>query len=358
MNVFDLLTPERMGLYWDKKNIQQDYLLAKKFPRVMVGELSLRMIKGKSGLPVVLEPSAYDAHPSLRDRIGVETIKADLPFFREHMEIREKDIIDIRNFMALNDRATAQAIVANIFDDVGELVRGADARLEQMAWQVVLTGGISVLAKSVEGRNAQYELSYDTDGTWAANNVVTNLTTAKWDEPAATSTADPLKDLEDVIQKAAEAGVIINEVIMNTATFNTLINHPAVKEVVNPQGLWYTKKNYQEMIENQFDISIVIYDAQYGVFDETTKLNVARKFLPDGVVSLQPAGALGQTKLGTTPEKEALITDATIRMADYRGITVVRWQEGVVPVHHKTSASFLGMPSFEAMDFVYKLEAY
>lgn len=358
MNAFDLLTPERMGLYWDKKNIQQDYLLAKKFPRVNVGELTLRMIKGKSGLPVVLEPSAFDAHPSLRDRIGVETIKADLPFFREHMEIREKDIKDINAFLALGDSATARAIVANIFDDVGELVRGADARLEQMAWQIVLTGGISILAKSETGRNAQYEISYDTDGSWASNNVVTNLTTAKWDVSESTSTADPLKDIEDLIQKASEDGVIVQELVMNTATFNTFINHPAVKSVVNPQGLWFTKKNYQEMIESQYDVKLVIYDALYGIFDETTEANVARKFIPDGVISFQPSGVLGQTKLGNTPEKDSLITSPTIKLADYRGITVVRWQEGVVPVHHKTSASFLGMPSFEAMDSVYKLVAY
>lgn len=357
MTIFELLTANNFVTYFDKANQVQDYKMEAKFPTQKSNSLTVQMVKGRAGLPVVLEPSAFDANPTLREKVGISKMYHDLPFFREADRYGEKEIMDMNDAVQLGRDNDALNIMQNLFDYQGELVRGAFARLEQMRWQVVLTGGISVQGDLDKQNNSLYRLNFDdASGTWASNNVTTLTGDDKWD--AADAEGNPIEDIEDIITDAKDNGVELAEAYMNTTTFRAMMNHPTVTALINPNGVLLTNVQKEQIMSDYLGIKFIVYDGRYSAKNETTGLYETFKFIPDGVVSLQPAGTLGKTYMGATPESLGVIQSPEVQMTEYKGLSILRYQEGLAPINHMYVVSFLGMPSFEAMDSVYKLVAF
>ena len=83
--IFDFVTAQNITAYWNTMNLAEtDALLGDElFPSQQKLGLNLEWIKGASGLPVVLKPSAYDVVALKRDRIGFEEVSTKMPFFKE-----------------------------------------------------------------------------------------------------------------------------------------------------------------------------------------------------------------------------------------------------------------------------------
>ena len=358
MNIFELLTASNFITYWQERDAEPNYVLQEKFPVRKTNKVDMKMIKGRAGVPVVLEPSAFDADPSLRQKVGVTAYVHDLPFFREADRYGEQELMDIDRALKLGEDDNVTYILRDLFDYQGELVRGALARLEQMRWQVVLNGGIEVQANLDQGRNVAYQFSFDPDNTWANNNVVTIDGTSAWNVVDDTATGNPIEDLDDIINTAQDAGTIVSEAYMNTTTFRTMMSHPAVKEQLNPNGMLQTREQQRSLLSDYLGLNFHIYDGRFNIKNEETGEFETQKFIPDGVISLQPAGQLGTTYLGATPEELGVITSQEVELQNMNGLSIMRFQEGVAPINHMFVVSFLGMPSFESMDSVYKLVAF
>lgn len=359
MTLFELLTASNFITYWEGKDADQSgYLMESKFPVRKNRKLEMKMIRGKANLPVVLEPSAFDANPTLREKVGITSYVHDLPFFREADRYGEQELMDINNAIQLADDQGVTYLLRDLFDYQGELVRGALARLEQMRWQVVLNAGIDVMADLEKGNNTYYKFTFDDTGEWASNNVVTIAGTDAWNVVDSTATGDPIEDIDSILMTAKDNGVDIAELYMNLVTFRTMMNHPKVIERLNPENVLMTQSEKETKLSDYFGVRFVIYDGRYSAVDNADGQYKTYKFIPDGVISLQPAGNLGQTFLGATPEEIGVITSPEVELAQYRGLSVMRFQEGVAPVNHMFVVSFLGMPSFEKMDSVYKLVVF
>jgi hypothetical protein len=360
MNLYEIFEANALGAYWTdvNANMADKMIGSTLFPVAKRTGLDLSWIKGRNGLPVALQPSAFDAKAPLRDRIGVKKDETEMPFFREAMRIGEKDRQNIETLLAKGE-AFAQPTIMRIFDDVKALVDGALIQPERMIMQLLYSGRISVSANAENGFPIAYDYNYDTDGSWAAENKVELLTTAKW-TAANAATSTPITDLLNAKTLLAEKkGVNATRVIMNTATFKGLMASDSIRKAMNPLGyanIITSAADDRKFVEGKTEMTIILYDKMFK--DEN---GVDKKFYPDGYVTLLPAYTLGNTWFGTTPEEFDLLGGTTSEAASVSivntGIAITTIKEPH-PVNVKTIVSEIVLPSFERMNDIFVIKVY
>ena len=309
--------------------------------------LDLAWLKGSRGLPVSLMPSAFDAKATFRDRIGFDKLETEMPFFREGFKIKERDRQEMLRVQESTD-PYAEEVLARIFDDARNLIDGANVVPERMIMQLLFPVdgecGISIKANGMD-----YTYDYDADGSWKTSNYTALTTTALWTAP---ETADPFaafKTVKDAIR--AKTGDELTVAIMNTYTFNLMAATNAVKNrylTTNGLSLGYlTDNEVKAIVEGTSGLQIAVYDKQYK--DES---GAVHSFVPNGYVCLIPAGALGETWYGTTPEEADLQGSSSAEVSIVNtGVAITRTIQDH-PVNINTFASEIVLPSFERMDSV------
>ena len=348
MDLREFFTPAAIAANWTEVASNQiPYLGATLFPARKKAGLDLAWLKGSRGLPVSLKPSAFDAKATFRDRIGFEKLETEMAFFREGFKIKERDRQELLRVQEANDPYAAE-VIARVFDDARDLIDGANVVPERMIMQLLFPvdgeAGISIKANGVD-----YTYDYDASGTWKTNNYTALTTNDLWTAP---TTADPFaafKTAKDAIRTNTGSELAI--AIMNTYTFNLLAATDAVKNrwlTTTGRSMGYlTDAEVKAVVEGTSGLQIAVYDKQFKDED-----GVAHAFVPDGYVSLIPAGNLGNTWYGTTPEEADLrgSSDAEVSIVN-TGVAITRIVEPH-PVNINTFASEIVLPSFERMDEV------
>jgi len=354
--LFDgLFSPAAIGANWTENVSNRiPYLGEGLFPARKQAGLDLKWIKGSKGIPVSLMPSAFDAKATFRDRIGVAKVETEMPFFREGFKIKERDRQDILRAQSANDPYVTAAI-ARVFDDANELIEGALVVSERQRMQLLfpLNGNVGI---SIQANGVDYTYNYDPDGAWKASNYFELQDGAKWDAP---TTADPFADIQTVKDAiAAKTGSDLRILIMNKATFAKLRNNAAIKNrYLTKSGSAFGYLTDSEIIQILKDTSdldgIVLYDKQFR-----NESKVASKFVPDGYVALIPAGALGETCYGTTPEEADLMGKSIAAVQIVNSGIAITQEATVNPVNLNTFASEIVLPSYERMDEVALLKVF
>lgn len=346
MNIIDVLTPAAVAAYWTEVGSNRlPYLGEGLFPAQKKAGLDLNWFKGSRGLPISLMPSAFDAKATFRDRIGVEKIETEMPFFREGFKLKEKDRQEILRAQSSAD-PYAQEVLDRIFRDSADLIEGAAVVPERMRMQLLFPEngnvGISIVANGVN-----YTYNYDPDGKWRAANYTVLTSGDKWDAP---TTADPVKTLDTAKSNLATLyGADSNVAIMNRATYDKMTACNALKQRVFPgvdvSKVYITGAEANRVIQDAIGVTITVYDKMFR--DES---KTAKKFVPDGYVALIPARAIGNTYFGTSPEEADLLGSnaADVEIVN-TGVAITRVVEPH-PVNVNTFASEIVLPSFEAMD--------
>lgn len=346
MDFTELFTPAAIAANWTEASSNRiPYLGEAMFPAKKQAGLDLKWIKGSKGLPVSLMPTAFDAKATFRDRIGLAKLETEMPFFREGYKIKERDRQDILRAQASNDPYVAAAI-ARVFDDANDLIEGANVVPERERMQLLFPEngnmGIAIKANGVD-----YTYNYDPNGEWKASNYFTT------DWATSPSTADPFNDIQtakDAI--AANTGAELRVAVMNGNTFKLLRNNNAIKSrflTTNGLALGYlTDGEIVAVLKDVLSLDgIIVYDKQYRDEDK-----VAHKFVPDGYVALLPAGAIGSTWYGTTPEEADLMGKGVAQVAIVNTGVAITQIVDPHPVNVNTFASEIVLPSYERMDEV------
>lgn len=328
------------------------YFGAGLFPAQKKAGLDLKWIKGHNGLPVSLAPSAFDAKSKFRDRVGISINETQMAFFRESMLVKEADEQEIMRVQDANDPYATQ-VLNNIFNDTQTLIDGANVVPERMIMQLLapLNGSMGI---AIKANGVDYTYNYDPDGSWKKEHYKKITTAAnKW---SATDTCDPVKDIEDALDAQEQAtGNRPAVLLMSKPTFNLIKNSKKVQSGVLAQNTTanvnYTTAKVKAYIEEELNISIVIYNKQYK--DES---GTAKKFYPDNIIMMLPSGTLGNTWYGTTPEERTLATkaDASVSIVNTGVAVAVTITDD--PVNTKTTASEIVLPSFERANECYALE--
>lgn len=318
------------------------------FPAKQKSGLTLKWIKTSKGLPVSLAPSAFDVVAPIRSRQGLEVIDTEMAYFKEAMLVKEQDIQDYET--AIEGSPLAKEILDRIYDDATTLVDSARVVPERMRMSLLANeNGHPSISIAVSG-GANYTYDYDPNSTYSANNFTALSGTSLWTD---TTNSTPLVDVSDA-QDAIEAktGERPSILLMSKATMNLLKQNASIRSAILAQNqtanIFMTDARVKEVFSNELGISIIVYTKMYK--DET---GTAKKFYPDGMVTLLPEGALGNTYFGVTPEQHR---------SDKIDVTIVDTGIAVSvdtkfdPVQTTTKASEIVLPSFERMDETYMIK--
>lgn len=352
MDITKLITPQALAEVWNEAASNRiPYAGESLFPAKKQAGLDLSWIKGSRGLPVSLMPSAFDAKATFRDRIGLEKLQTEMPFFREGFKVKEKNRQDILRAQQAND-PYLNAAIARIYDDSNDLIEGANVVPERMRMQLLFAPGGDV-GITIKANGVDYTYDYDppVGGTrpWKSTNYFALSGNAQWNAP---TTADPFTDIKnakDAIRN--KTGEEIAYLMMNSTTFNYLTKMDAVKKrflAANGLSLAYlSDADVRRAIEDYAEVRFIIYDKQYK-----NENKVAAKFVPDNYVAFLPNGALGSTVYGTTPEEADLLGSNAAEVAIVNTGVAITQIVDPHPVNVNTFASEIVLPSYERMDSV------
>ena len=358
LTIYDLVDSKAIGTYVEEiySNSIPD-LGETLFPRRKKLGLDLKWIKGYNQVPVSLMPSAFDAKPTLRDRIGLTEVQTEMPFFREAMRFGEKDRQELLRIQDSSNMAYLRAELDKIFNDRAQLVAGADVVPERMRMSLLVDGKINIVAPDDKGVVAQYVYDYDKSGAWKATNMVDLTVSASGKIPwSDTKNSNPVVDLLNIKRAAAATrGTIITRGMMTTATWALLLQNEKIKldmNVQNGMNIILTDGRLRQYLLDMVGIDFTIYDKIYKDADLTD-----HQFYPNGFVSLLPNGTVGNTWYGTTPEEADLMAgnkDADVTIVR-TGVAILTKKESL-PVNIITSVSEIVLPSYERMADVYTLK--
>lgn len=323
------------------------------FPEKKKAGLDLSWIKTHNGLPVSLAPSNFDTLPTLRARAGLAKEKTQMAFFRESMTVGETEMLEIERIKEEDD-PYLQTALDSVYDDTTTLVRGAEVVPERMRMGLLATEkGHPVIG--IESDGVKYAYDYDPTGEYAKDHYAKLEDTSMWSD---TVNSKPLTDLNNARKKLQKKGKIAKYVLMNTNTFQYLLENAQIRNSILAQNLTATIEVDDDtvisVVQKRTKLTIVLYDKMY--MDEAGKEHY---FYPDNKVTLLPDGKLGSTWFGTTPEERTARQVADVDVTTYgTGITVATKVEYGPPMKMSVFASEVVLPSYENMDSTFVLEVH
>lgn len=331
------------------------YLGAGLFPAKKKMGLDLKWIKTSKGLPVSLAPSNFDAVSTLRSREGFKLTETEMAFFRESMLVKEADEQEIMRVQDSTDPYAAD-VLSRIFDDANTLIDGANVVPERMIMQLLAPSDGSPKI-SIEANGVTYAYNYDPNSTYKTNNYadVTTTDTDKWSD---TTNSDPMDDIAVALDAVeAQTGERPSIMIVSRKTMDYLKQNEKIKSAILAQNtsatVFMNDNRVKEVFSSELGISIIVYSKQYKKEDGT-----AAKFYPDGFATLIPAGALGSTWYGTTPEERTLMGSGEADVSIVNTGVAVAVSTTNDPVQTKTTVSEIVLPSYERMDSTYVIKCY
>lgn len=337
LSIFELVKSNEIAAMWDMNaNNRAPYVGETLFPNQKKLGLDLKWIKGAKGLPVVLDPSAFNVPAKLGSRIKFDTLSAEMPFFKKALSINETLRQELNKVIETGKQAYIDSVLEMVFKDDMTLMEGAAAQRERMRMMALTTGVIDIVAN---GQSYSFDYHIPTGHKKTAG--------ASW----ATSTTDIVKDIldwQDVIEN--DTGVKPTRAICNRKTFNYIQNNENIRKAIyvmsNGVGM-INEQVIKDYVYNATGVDIVVNNKKYIDEAGATKLYVA-----DDVFVLFPEGNLGNTWFGTTPEESDLMTysAANVSIVD-TGVAITTTKE-TDPVNVKTKVSMICLPSFEAADHV------
>ena len=331
------------------------YLGAGLFPAKKKMGLDLKWIKTSKGLPVSLAPSNFDAVSTLRSREGFKLTETEMAFFRESMLVKEADEQEMMRVQDSTDPYAAD-VLSRIFDDANTLVDGANVVPERMIMQLLAPSDGSPKI-SIEANGVTYAYNYDPNSTYKTNNYadVTTTDTDKWSD---TTNSDPMDDIATALDAVeAQTGERPSIMIVSRKTMDYLKQNEKIKSAILAQNtsatVFMNDNRVKEVFSSELGISIIVYSKQYKKEDGTVA-----KFYPDGFATLIPAGALGSTWYGTTPEERTLMGSGEADVSIVNTGVAVAVSTTNDPVQTKTTVSEIVLPSYERMDSTYVIKCY
>lgn len=321
------------------------------FPEASQEGIELKYIKTYKGISPILAPSNFDAIPILRGRKGFSKLNTEMPFFREGMQITERDMLDLERIEKETDPYLRQ-VLKNIYDDTTTLVESAEVVPEVMRMQLLAapsgTPGITISANGVN-----YTYNYDPDGTYARDNYTALSGTSEWSD---STNAKPLDDINDAKQALIDRGFLPRYILMNSTTWKYLMAAKQIESVMlttNAAGTIYkTKTAVKTAIKEATDLDVIIYDKTYQNASGNPE-----KYYPDNQITILPEGALGKTMFGVTPEMRSARQVADVDVAVYgKGISIATKPTYGPPYKFETFASEIVLPSYERIDETYVMK--
>ena len=335
MSIFDIITSDELASYWELLTQDREpYMGEELFPSQQKLGLDLKWIKGSKGLPVVLKESAFDVAAIPRPRLGFERLATEMPFFKESMYIDEELRQELNKVIETGNQTIIDTIVNRIFDDETRLLEGAAAQRERMRMMMLTTGMISL-----SGNGQAYDYDYGVPSSH-------KTTTAKsWSDATATI-IDDIRTLKETIVN--DTGVEVTRAICSSKVLGYMRKNTELKQTImvltDGQG-FVSDARIRQFFLDEIGVDIQTNDKRY--IDET---GAQQRYVADDVFVMFPAGQLGTTWFGTTPEQSDLMTSgaANVSIVD-TGVAITTMQK-TDPVNVETKVTQICLPDFPTAD--------
>lgn len=357
MRITDIFNSEAVALYATEVPSNRDDFMLKAYfeDRKKMGD-GLEWYKTHKGLGIALKRSTYDALPEIRPRGQAEMVKESMPLFRESRIVKEHDLEQLAR-IADSNSPYLQPIIDSIYDDVNDLLDGAEISAEWLRSQLVapINGEMKISIPMVDNTLATYD--YDSDGSWKQNNYLELLGGDTWDSP----TSKPLNDIRKATQYLSSIGFTATTMIGNSSTFDYLLENEQVKSAlisITGQPIGFVDSSVvEEVLKRRMRLEWIAYDKMFTDYSGQQK-----KFYPDGYVTILGSTKLGSTWRGTSPEELTAIgfIDAPQAPVDItvlpNGIAVAIQNEYKPSFTVTTTVSQIVLPSFEGMDSIFVIK--
>lgn len=337
MTIFDLVKAPEIASYW--KEMTQDappYLGETLFPPQKKLGLNLSWLKGKKGLPVALKLSAFDVKAIPRQRIGMEKMATDMPFFKESMYVDEELRQELNKVMESGNSLYIDAVMNRIFDDSTTLLEAARVARERMRMQLITTGEISLAS------NGQaYDYDYGLDPTTQKVDA-----SSSWASPSADIIGD-IRGWQDTIED--NTGVRPNRAVCSRKTWSYLLKNLAIKKtlaVLSDGTEYLSDAKLRTYLAEELDLTVTVYSKRYMADNGS-----ATKYIPDDTFILLPPGNLGNTWFGTTPEESDLMASSAVENVAIvdTGVAVTTMKQSD-PVNVEVKVTQICLPDFPTAD--------
>lgn len=336
MTIFDLVKAPEIASYW--KEMTQDappYLGETLFPPQKKLGLNLSWLKGKKGLPVALKLSAFDVKAIPRQRIGMEKMATDMPFFKESMYVDEELRQELNKVMESGNSLYIDAVMNRIFDDSTTLLESARVARERMRMQLITTGEISLAS------NGQaYDYDYGLDPTQKVN------ASSSWASPSADIIGD-IRGWQDTIED--NTGVRPNRAVCSRKTWSYLLKNTSIKKtlaVLSDGTEYLSDAKLRTYLAEELDLTVTVYSKRYMADNGS-----ATKYIPDDTFILLPPGNLGNTWFGTTPEESDLMASSSVENVEIvdTGVAITTMKQSD-PVNVEVKVTQICLPDFPTAD--------
>lgn len=332
--IFDIVTATDIGAYWEATSQEREpYVGEVLFPNKKKLGLDLEWINGNSGIPVVLNLSAFDANVIPRAREGFTLTQAKMPFFKESLYIDEEIRQQLNMAMENGSSAYVDVLTQRIFDDNIKLLEAARVQRERMRMTMLTTGAISIASN---GQAVSFDYGVPTGHKATA--------TTSWKTNTTDIVAD-IKSWQDKIED--DTGVRPTRAICNSSVWNAMLANTGIRNTmfVYSNGVaTISDSALKAFLMEQLGLSVYVNNKRYK-----NEAGTATKFVADDTFVLFPEGTLGNTWFGTTPEESDLMSgqsNATVALTD-TGVAVTTMKHSD-PVNVETKVSMITLPSFEA----------
>lgn len=188
------------------------------FPLRYTSSLTWESLMLDGDLSVSADVVAHDASATLKSRPDVKLEMGEIPKVSILNRVAERQMHDYFTLLNSNSDAAQKEIYRIIFGDVRRGYEGVHMRMEHLGMQALSTG----VAETTSSNNMgiPFKATY---GIPAANKSGVPVI---WSTAAS---ANPIKDLSDVVESARQAGVVIVKILMRRDTFNLLRNADSTK---------------------------------------------------------------------------------------------------------------------------------
>lgn len=110
------------------------------FPSTKINQLDFEFLRGGSKTPIVASISAFDTEAEIGSR-EASVQAAELGYIKRKMQLKEKDLIALRN---PRTPAEQNYLTSLVYNDLDVLVQGVYARVEKMRMEALATGKITI----------------------------------------------------------------------------------------------------------------------------------------------------------------------------------------------------------------------
>lgn len=313
-------------------------------------ELTFATAIGRSRIEAAASIVDPDSSAPLRSRRTLEKLEGKIPTMKEKFSLNQDDYrkLKLLETLPMSDDARVNMLIAKLWDDVENAASSTDKRLDIMFLQ-----GISTFAIDVSLLNNPDGAVFGTVDLLAKPDQ--KRTVAKvWTDP----TADPFKDIENVVNYAAASGREFEEIWIDRETWFGMKNLAAVKSAIgslyNPApatSYIVTLSAVNEyLVENQLP-TIKIINERRGV-EKDGKVETINPFKKENVV-FKPAGKLGIVHNAVSIENWEAFQG--VNYANYDRTLISKWRDND-PWREYTQAELNAFPALEQIDGIFLLQ--